>query len=296
MALQTDTITIDGSATRIRKDLGRGGTPLLFLHGGVPGITPYCGGSHIWGPVLAAFAEERPVIALDLPGSGGSALPAGQLPSIDGWGRHVLAVLDHLGLARCHVVGHEEGGLLALWLAMQAPERAQSVSVVASRAAAPSGDMIENITFAHPPEPLWGRVSQAWALDRISYKHDHIDGALLDACAEQAQTDAFRRLAAAMRDGGYYKVFVPSVGAAKARFYATCRGDGIPVPVQLIWASHDPLTPPERGIGLFRDIAPGQPTTVFDLINRSGNLIFREQPGDFFRTVSGFVDSLQKAG
>jgi 2-hydroxy-6-oxonona-2,4-dienedioate hydrolase len=291
-SLHADTLTVDGLSTRILRGGQGAGTPIVFLHGGVPGITPYCGGSHVWGPVLSSFAAERPVIAYDLPGSGGTPLPAGELPSIDRWSRHLLAVLDGLGVPRCDLVGHQEGGLLALSTAIAASERVRSVAVIASRAAGPTGDMVEDITFASPPAPLWGRVSQAWALDRIAYTHHHIDGALLDACVAIAEANWHAPLAEAMRSAGYFGTYVPSVNKAKARFYEACRGGGIPVPVQVVWASHDPLSPPARGIVLFKDIAARQPKTVFSLINRSGSLIFREQPQDFFRAVSGFHDSL----
>ena len=77
------------SITRSAADIGgrkisllRGGSgrePVLFLHGGLPGITPYCSGAHVWSRYLPLAAAERAVVAPDLPGFGDSA--AGGEPS-----------------------------------------------------------------------------------------------------------------------------------------------------------------------------------------------------------------------
>jgi 2-hydroxy-6-oxonona-2,4-dienedioate hydrolase len=129
-------------------------------------------------------------------------------------------------------------------------------------------------------------------LDRVSYSHGHIDEALLDACEAAAKDEAQRALAAAMMQGGYHAAFQPSVSRTKATFYETCRAGGIPVPVQILWARNDPIAPVDRGVALFRDIAPRQKATFFSAINRSGNLVFREQPEAFHRTIAAFHDAL----
>jgi pimeloyl-ACP methyl ester carboxylesterase len=291
MALLSSSVQVEGIGTPLVRTSALD-LPIVFLHGGVPGITPYCGGLHIWGEVLSDFANDRAVLAYDLPGSGQSGLPAGNLPSIEVLGRHLVSLLDELDVPRCDLVGHAEGGLLALWLAMNASDRVRSISVVASRAAAPTGDIVEDITWASPPSPLWSRVSQAWALDRVSYKHEHIDKGLLDSCVRAAENPQFRALAADMASKGFYSSYMPSVNRTKGQFYALCRGTGVPVPTQIVWASHDPLSPPARGIGLFKDIASRQAATLFSLINRSGSLIFRDQPGEFVDVVSAFHESL----
>lgn len=51
---------------------------------------------------------------------------------------------------------------------------------------------VENLSFAHPPAPQWSRAAQRWALEQVSYSHQHIDGALVDACVAAAGGDAQR--------------------------------------------------------------------------------------------------------
>ncbi|NGM44072.1 alpha/beta fold hydrolase [Rhodobacter sp. SGA-6-6] len=81
------------------------GEPLVLLHGVGMRI-------EAWGPQLDALSRTHRVIALDLPGHGGSAaLPEGSdLPAFVAWlGR----ALDALGLARVNLAGHSMGALIA---------------------------------------------------------------------------------------------------------------------------------------------------------------------------------------
>ena len=281
-------IVANGVATGI---LGNPATkaPLVFLNGGVPGIAPYCSGAHVWGTCLERFAAEGSVIALDLPGTGATGVPSDGL-GVDSMTRHIRASLAALGIERCYMVGHDLGGLVALMLAAETPELVCGVTAVASLAAAPTGDSVENLTLAHPPAPLWSRGSQRWALERLSYSHHHIDDALLDACVAEANGDAHRAAQLAMSAGAHADVFVPSLLAAKARFYELCRGGGMPVPVQVVWGTHDPLATLEQGLWLFRIVAARQTATQFHAINRAGCLPFREEPEAFHQIVSAFCD------
>jgi pimeloyl-ACP methyl ester carboxylesterase len=87
------------------------GEPLVLIH-------PLGGELVVWEPVLERLAREREVIALDLPGFGGSPpLPAGTEPTPQALAGAVGAFLDELGIARAHVAGNSLGGWVALELA-----------------------------------------------------------------------------------------------------------------------------------------------------------------------------------
>jgi len=238
---------------------------LIFIHGGVPGETPYASGPHIWGNCLSLFDTEISAISLE--------------------SETVEAMVEEVTrkiASPAHLVGHDLGGLVALAVACEAPERVRSVTAVACVAAAPSGDGVPNLTFAHPPMPLFSRESQRWALERVSYSHHHIDDALLDKCVDAAKGKAI----------SVSPVFLPSVMDTKSRFYAICREQGFPVPGQVIWGTHDPLGSFDQALWLYRLIAQKQPATHFHSINRSGALPFREEPEAFHQIVSAFLDGL----
>lgn len=75
-------------------------------------------------PVLAAHGYHA--IAPDTPGFGSSA-PLGVEPTIEGWASAIHAGLDAVGVHRAAVVGHHTGGVIAIELAAQRPERVSAL-------------------------------------------------------------------------------------------------------------------------------------------------------------------------
>ena len=116
----------------------------------------------------------------------------------------------------------------------------------------------------------------------MSYSHHHIDDALLDACAAAAKK---------LQPVDAEKEFVPSLMAAKGRFYATCREAGYPVPAQVVWGMSDPLASFEHGMWLFKMIAWKQKAAQFHAVNRAGSLLFREEPEQFHQIVAAFLEA-----
>jgi 3-oxoadipate enol-lactonase len=91
------------------------GPPLLL-------IRPLGGSLVSWGPFAAALATETRVIAFDARGSGcSSAAPL--LTTTRRMAADALAVLDALAIERAHVFGLSLGGMVASWLAVDAPTR-----------------------------------------------------------------------------------------------------------------------------------------------------------------------------
>ncbi len=96
------------------------GSPLLLLH-----QTPCHLGMFAAAYPLLAQGGIR-AIGVDTPGYGQSAPPAGA-PTIGGYARAVVAVLDHLGLAAAAVLGHHTGASIAAELAVLEPRRIRRV-------------------------------------------------------------------------------------------------------------------------------------------------------------------------
>jgi pimeloyl-ACP methyl ester carboxylesterase len=266
--------------------------PVLLLQGSVPGVTPYCGGVHLWGDMIGRFAQHGPVVAIDLPGAGGTAVANAAALNVVDMAKQVQAVAAKLRLPRCHVVAHDFGGLVALQLALEAPAMLASISIAASAWAAPSGDGVENLTLAYPPAPLWSATSQFWALDRLSYSPSHIDRALLTACVDAGAGAPHREAAALMAAGAYGDIFMPSVMKAKSRFFSAARTGAIATPVQVVWAASDPLSSPDHGLWLFRIVGAHQGAAQYHLVNRAGSFVYREQPEQYAEIVTSFQAGL----
>jgi 2-hydroxy-6-oxonona-2,4-dienedioate hydrolase len=285
-SLSVETRTLGSRRTRLLRGGKAGGPAALFLHGGLPGVTPFCFGSHIWGDSLLPFAEELDLIAPDCPGSGGTDL--GEEPlTVEAIGTFALQLLADSGITSVDIIGHDIGGLVGIWLALSRPQTIRSLSIIASPMCAPVGDALDDIVLVAPPRPLWSRQSQTWALERLSHNHMHIDRALLDACVAASDGEPHRQ-AADMAKTSSAKALGASMSRTRSLLWETCRNAGVQVPVQIVWASHDPVTTREAGFVLFDTIAAKQRASQFHVINRAGSLMFREQPSAFHHVVASF--------
>ncbi|MFC3998853.1 alpha/beta fold hydrolase [Nocardiopsis sediminis] len=95
---------------RITYDRWGDGAPIVLLHG-------LGHRRQAWYPVVRRLAADHDVVALDLPGFGGSAPPAAADPyDISTLVATVQRFCDRLGLERPHLVGNSLGGAIALEL------------------------------------------------------------------------------------------------------------------------------------------------------------------------------------
>ncbi len=90
------------------------GPAVVFLHG-------LGGGRGAWGPQLSGLFDRFRCIAWDMPGYGGSD-PAEPL-TFAAIADRLVGLLDHLQLAKAHLVGLSFGGMHALHTAIAHPDR-----------------------------------------------------------------------------------------------------------------------------------------------------------------------------
>lgn len=102
------------------------GPPLVLLHG-----TAIDSASLSFGPSLPALAERHRVLALDWPGYGQSERPPVDM-TISRYVSLLAGFLDATKLERANLMGFSMGGAVAIGFALQAPERAASLTLVAS--------------------------------------------------------------------------------------------------------------------------------------------------------------------
>lgn len=111
------------------REVGPGRDPPIVL------LRPLGGTIELWGQFREALAERARVITFDHAGAGRSSdAPLGF--GTRAMARDALAVLDQLNVERAHVFGVSLGGMVATWLAIDAPDR---VARVCLASAAPSG-------------------------------------------------------------------------------------------------------------------------------------------------------------
>lgn len=102
------------------------GAEVVLLHGLTANLA-------FWHPaIVSGMAGERAVTLLDFRGHGRSGAPASGYTT-RALAEDVLALLDHLGIASAHVIGHSWGGAVALHAAVLAPERVASLVLADAR-------------------------------------------------------------------------------------------------------------------------------------------------------------------
>lgn len=99
---------------------GDTGAPLVLLHGGMLTIDLN------FADLIPRLATRHRVIAVELQGHGHTA-DAERTISPASSAADVVALLDHLGIERAHVLGHSMGGAAAMELAVNHPDRVLSV-------------------------------------------------------------------------------------------------------------------------------------------------------------------------
>ena len=144
------------------------GEPVLFLHG-------YTDSSRSFLGTMRALERLRPelrLVAPDLRGHGGSSMPLAVSGADDLGGftqgalvADAVALMDHLGLTRAHVVGHSLGSLVGQELALSHPERVDRLVLVASSARFGQCQPFEELIVDGLLEGTWRELIVAQGLE-----------------------------------------------------------------------------------------------------------------------------------
>ncbi len=146
------------------------GAPLVAMHG-------FANSIYTWEPVMNTLSGRFQAFAYDHRGHGGSSKK--QSPyEIQTLTDDLLGLLNFWGLDRVHLMGHSMGGRVALWFALEHPERVDSLMLVGSSAAAPEGEMRQRFEFLRKLALEEGMETVLASKEmRATLPQDYIDGA-----------------------------------------------------------------------------------------------------------------------
>ncbi len=125
-------------------DGGRGGVPVLFVHGGAARLEQ-------WSVQISHVRQTRRAVALDLRGHGHSEPPRDGDFSLEGLADDVLAVADALGLDRFVLVAHSHGTAVAAVLASLQAARLAGLVLVDGGYWAPTVTELEELRHGFRP-------------------------------------------------------------------------------------------------------------------------------------------------
>jgi 4,5:9,10-diseco-3-hydroxy-5,9,17-trioxoandrosta-1(10),2-diene-4-oate hydrolase len=254
------------------------GDPLLLVHG-------RGGAGAQFGRLFPAFAAQRRIITLDLPGWGLSDKPpftGRDTPdALRVWTGGVLALLDALGLERVDLLGHSMGGLTALSLALDHPARVDRLILADSGGLGRTTPFDVRLFFWLAPErlfPLLGKRFMAWTLaqDDPRYK------TLRDEAFEFAW-QVYNQRAILPSGARAFNTWVNPIGVS---FDLRDRLRELEAPVLLLWGERDRIIPYEEALKARRRIAHGRLVAF----THCGHSPQAERPDDFARVVNVWLN------
>jgi 3-oxoadipate enol-lactonase len=242
---------------------GRANAPPLLLSNAL-GTT-----ADMWTPQMAAFTNAFRVVRYDTRGHGRSSVPPGSY-TIDQLGRDALAVLDAAGVDRAHVCGLSLGGLTAMWLGINAPQRVVSLilSSTAARIGTPEGwtDRIQQVRTIGLA-PIADATMQRWFTPPFRQRRPEV-------------VSRYRAMVAGCHPDGY-------VGCCSAIRDADLREAirGIDAPALVVAGASDPVATPDHGREMRAAIARSRMVTL-----DAAHLSNVERADEFNATVLEFLD------
>jgi 3-oxoadipate enol-lactonase len=253
-------------APKIAIDHGGGGPLVLFMHG--------IGGNRTnWHDQLPVFAENFHAASWDARGYGASDDYAGALDFSDFSG-DLLRVLDHLNVARAHLVGLSMGGLIAFDFHALHPDRVATLTICDSMPGMTGlSDEGRREFIRIRQEPLLGGKEP----------RDIAPAVARTLVGKSAQPGSFERLVASMsalHKESYLKAIVATTHYARKLDLESIR-----VPTHIVVGDEDTLTPP----ALSRSMAARIPGAQLTVIKGAGHLSNIEQPEAFNAAVLAFL-------
>ena len=115
---------------------------IVLIHASGPGVSAYAN----WATTMPQFEDEYCVIGPDLIGFGDTIDPPNPDYSLELWADQVVAILDHLGIDKAHLIGNSLGGGVALRAGVRHPDRVARMALMG-----PAGsrfEMTEGLDFA----------------------------------------------------------------------------------------------------------------------------------------------------
>jgi pimeloyl-ACP methyl ester carboxylesterase len=259
-------------------DLGGPGPPLLFIHG--------LGGNWTaWLENLPAFSAQQRVLAIDLPGFGGSPVPAAGI-SISGYADIVTRFCTELNLGPVTIFGSSLGGWVAAELAQRRPPWLSGLVLVDAAGIFPTRaerwkalSMMEGAALMAPLAPRFRRsVAARRKLRAMSLRYT------IDSPADLAADLVYMALPAAP-DPGFRLALT-----ASRRSWSTAWGEGlreVNCPTLVVWGERDALLPLRHG----REYARLIPDAELHVIAAAGHVPMIERPAEFNRLGREFLSS-----
>lgn len=281
-------VDVSGTGTRYY-DVGDG-PPLVLIHGGGWSGTS---SANTWSTVLDSLSSEFRVLAFDRIGCGMTDNP----DDVDGYRygseiTHALSFLDAVGVERAHLCGASRGAGLGACMAVESPDRFETLVVTNSHTFGPPAG-----NFEHRTERLFERAGATagetdpeytrFRYGQYCHRTDHVTDEFCAANAYMASRPKAGETAAVMDDRR--EVFEETKRARIRETHERIRDGELTLPTLYAFGRNDLTVPLETAIAAFDLLGQENPNVRLHLFNECGHLPYREYPTEFARVVEDFV-------
>lgn len=248
------------------RDFDPKGEVLLFLHGS--------GQNHLGYMLQHRFFANRGYACMtpDFPGHGLSqGVPLTSIEEMADW---TAAFMEAAGIDTAHIVGHSQGGLVALELASRYPDKTRSATFAATAQGIPVNDYL--LGLAKDKEPKAIRAMMDWGHGGTGHRHDH-------TMPGTSHMVMGARLMASNSPGALYA----DLNACNAYTNGAQAAKSITCPTACILSGQDKMTPIKTGRALHASLGG----TLHE-IPQAGHMNITEQPDEVNMALRAFLTSL----
>lgn len=256
-------------------DIGEGPV-LVMLHGSGPGASGWSNYSRN----IPELSQHFRIICPDLPGFGASDVKPvdGAVPGF--WADTIIDLLDVMGIERAHFVGNSMGGMIALKIALEHPERVDRLILMGPgggfpvSSIFPTPGIINLLTFYEGEGPT---------IDKVRF---FIEQAVYDRSVLTEELFA-ERLAAALDPRIVTQPPMRSgPGAPPEELWRDRRLASLPHEVLILWGREDRILPLDCGFTFLKQIPRGR----LLVIPQCGHWVQWEHAEEFNGQVALFLD------
>lgn len=254
---------------------GEGGVPLIFLHGGGPGGNSWLD----FSPVLEYFTDRKTVF-LDLPQYGGSSREPYSGPTWSFHAKHIIAVMDQLGIEQADFACSSVGGSAALATAAFYPDRVRRLVCSGSQPTMKHPAILE-----HQYQAGTTFLTPFWADDGPTM--ESTKQLIIDAEWYDPATIPPERIKARYEGSLLTKELNGIPGARGEREDLTDKLSQVAAPTMFFYGAQDPFLDAEYAVALSNMVQYGD----VHIMHKASHHLFVERPKDFALVLHSFLDA-----
>lgn len=228
-----------------------------------------------WEPILPRLRRHFRLVLIDNRGSGASD-PAPDRFDVAQMASDVVAVLDHAGIAKAHLLGISLGGMIAQEVAAEHPERVDALVLAATTPGHPIG-------YPMPAESVSLFAASPFLSPEVKQRR-HVENAL-SAATVRNRPELVKRLVAHVSAKPTRPETASAQAAAGASFILRKGPEAISARTLVLHGDADTVVDPRNG----RLLAARIPHAELRIYAGLGHLLFWENPDEFAEAVTSFL-------